>query len=79
MTELTPAQKDLLNSFYLDVKDSIKENKVDYDPVTFKPFKKIVLEIDLEFANHSFYHIPKEKIYEVIGKVICGVESNELP
>ena len=75
MTELTQEQKDLLNSFYLNVKDSIKEKKVEYDPITFKPFIKIVLEIDLEFKNHCFYHIPEEKLYEVIGKVICGIEK----
>ena len=75
MTELTPTQQDLLNSFYLNVKDSIKENKIEYDPTTFKPIKKIVLEIDLEFKNHCFYHIPEEKLYEVIGKVICGIEK----
>jgi hypothetical protein len=75
MTELTQEQQDLLNSFYLDVKDSIKVKKVEYDPITFKPFIKIVLEIDLEFKNHCFYHIPEEKLYEVIGKVICGIEK----
>ena len=75
MTELTKEQKDLLNSFYLNVKDSIKENKIEYDPTTFKPIKKIVLEIDLEFTHHSFSRIPKEKLYEVVGKVICGVEK----
>ncbi len=75
MTELTKEQQDLLNSFYLDVKDSIKEKKVEYDPITFKPFIKIVMEIDLEFTHHSFSRIPKEKLYEVVGKVICGVED----
>jgi hypothetical protein len=74
MTELTPAQKDLLNLFYQKVKGSIKENKVDFDPTTFKPIKKIVLEIDLEFVVDNSVYIPKEKLYEVIGKVICGFE-----
>ena len=75
MTELTPVQKDLLNLFYQKVKGSIKENKVDIDPTTFKPIKKIVLEIDLEFICDNSLYIPKEKLYEVIGKVICGVEE----
>jgi hypothetical protein len=75
MTELTPEQKDFLNLFYQKIKQSIKENKVDYDPITFKPFKKIVLEIDLEFICDNSFYIPKEKLYEVIGKVICGVEK----
>ena len=77
MTELTPEQKDLLNLFYQKIKQSIKENKVDYDPITFKPFKKIVLEIDLEFICDNSFYIPKEKLYEVIGKVICGVENQK--
>lgn len=75
MTELTPVQKDLLNLFYQKVKGSIKENKVDIDPTTFKPIKKIVLEIDLEFICDNSFYIPKEKLYEVIGKVICGIEK----
>ena len=75
MTELTPVQKDLLNLFYQKVKGSIKENKVDYDQTTFKPIKKIVLEIDLEFICDNSFYIPKEKLYEVIGKVICGIEK----
>jgi hypothetical protein len=74
MTELTPEQQDLLNLFYQKVKGSIKENKVDFDPSTFKPIKKIVLEIDLEFVVDNSVYIPKEKLYEVIGKVICGIE-----
>jgi hypothetical protein len=74
MTELTQEQQDFLNSFYQKVKESIKENKVDIDPTTFKPIKKIVLEIGLEFVVDN-YDIPKEKLYEVIGKVICGVEK----
>jgi hypothetical protein len=75
MTELTQEQQDFLNSFYQKVKGSIKENKVDIDPTTFKPIKKIVLEIDLEFVVDNSVYIPKEKLYEVIGKVICGVEK----
>ena len=75
MTELTQEQQDFLNSFYQKVKGSIKENKVDIDPTTFKPIKKIVLEIDLEFVVDN-YDIPKEKLYEVIGKVICGVKND---
>ena len=74
MTELTQEQQNILNSFYQKVKGSIKENKVDIDPITFKPIQKIVLEFGLEVVvdNHD---IPKEKLYEVIGKVICGVEE----
>jgi hypothetical protein len=76
MTELTQEQQDFLNSFYQKVKGSIKENKVDIDPTTFKPIKKIVLEIDLEFVVDNSVYIPKEKLYEVIGKVICGVRND---
>ncbi|MFZ9740797.1 MAG: hypothetical protein ACO3CQ_02775 [Candidatus Nanopelagicaceae bacterium] len=75
MNKLTQEQQDFLNSFYQKVKGSIKENKVDYDPTTFKPIKKIVLEIDLEFVVDNSVYIPKEKLYEVIGKVICGGED----
>jgi hypothetical protein len=76
MIELTQEQQDFLNSFYQKVKGSIKENKVDVDPTTFKPIKKIVLEIDLEFVVDNSVYIPKEKLYEVIGKVICGVRND---
>jgi len=75
MTELTPVQQDLLDLFYQKVKQSIKESKVDFDPNTFKPFKKVVLEIDLEFICDNSFYIPKEKLYEVIGKIVCGVEE----
>jgi hypothetical protein len=75
MTELTPVQQDLLNLFQQKVKNSIKESKVEYDPTTFKPIKRIVLEIDLEFMCDNSFYIPKEKLYEVVGKVICGIED----
>ena len=75
MTELTPVQQDLLNLFQQKVKNSIKESKVEYDPTTFRPIKKIVLEIDLEFMGDNSFYIPKEKLYEVVGKVICGIED----
>lgn len=75
MTELTPAQQDLLNLFCQKVKQSIKESKVDFDPNTYKPIKKVALEIDLEFICDNSFYIPKEKLYEVIGKVVCGVEE----
>jgi len=73
--ELTPVQQDLLNLFQQKVKNSIKESKVEYDPTTFRPIKKIVLEIDLEFMCDNSFYIPKEKLYEVVGKVICGIED----
>jgi len=76
MTELTPAQQDVLNLFRQKIKQSIKESKVYYDPSTFKPIKKIVLEINLEFICDNSFYIPKKKLYEVIGKVICGVEND---
>jgi hypothetical protein len=75
MTELTPVQQDLLNLFQQKVKNSIKESKVEYDPTTFRPIKKIVLEIDLEFMCDNSFYILKEKLYEVVGKVICGIET----
>jgi hypothetical protein len=75
MTELTPVQQDLLNLFQQKIKDSIKEKKVEYTPIAFRPIKKIVLEIDLEFICDNSFYIPKEKLYEVIGKVICEIEK----
>jgi hypothetical protein len=41
MTELTPAQKDLLNLFYQRVKGSIKKNKVDFDPSHLNQLRKL--------------------------------------
>jgi hypothetical protein len=73
MTELTPVQQDLLNLFEQSIKDSIKEKKVEYESITFRPIKKIVLEIDLEFMSDNFFYIPREKLYEVVGKVICDM------
>lgn len=75
MTELTQEQQKSLNLFYEKVKQSIKENKVNFDPNTFKPIKKIVLELDVEFLRDNSTFIPKEKLYKVIGKVVCGIEE----
>ena len=75
MTELTPAQQDLLDLFSQKVKQSIKESKVDFVSNTCRPIKKVVLEIDLEFICDNSFYIPKEKLYEVIGKIVCGVEE----
>jgi len=68
------AQQDFLDSFYENVKASIKENKLQADPITFGPIKKIVLEIKLEPVRDEL-DIPKEKIYEVIGRAICETAS----
>ena len=74
MTELTSEQQEKLILFCQKVKNSIKESKVDLEPATFKPIKKIVLEIDLEFMCDNSVYIPKEKLYEVLGKLILGIE-----
>jgi hypothetical protein len=76
MTEQTPAQEDILNLFHQKFKESITENEVYFDLNTFKPFRKIVLEIDIEFMTDNSVYIPKEKLYELIGKVVCGVEED---
>lgn len=74
MTELTQAQQELLTLFCQKVKNSIKESKIECEPLTFKPIKKVVLEIDIEFVTDNSVYIPKEKLYEVVGKIVCGIE-----
>jgi hypothetical protein len=66
-------QQDFLDTFYENVKASIRENKLYVDPNTFRPTKKIVLEISLEPVRDEL-DIPKEKLYEVIGRAICESE-----
>ena len=75
MTELTSTQQDMITEFYQTIKETIKENEVVSDPISFQPIKRIVLELPLEVISNTSFHISKEKLYETIGKVICGVED----
>ena len=67
-------QQDFLDKFYKNVKASIRENKLYVNPNAFGPTKKIVLEISLEAVRDDL-DIPKEKLYEVIGRAICEAEQ----
>jgi hypothetical protein len=71
LAQAQQAQKDFLDAAYQNVKASIKENEFYVDLNTFRPTRRIVLEIGLEVIDETFLDVPKEKVYEVVGRAIC--------
>ena len=58
--------------FYQKFKSSIKEKKLDIDSVSFQPVMKIVMELPLGPVTDAGAFVSKQKLYELIGRAICG-------
>ena len=57
----------------------IKEVKVLMDLNTFKPLKKVVLELPLDVQIENFDRTQSEQFYQLLGQTICecGVKPDE--